>query len=268
MRIGLIDVDGHNFPNISLMKLSAWHKSIGDSVEWYSPLFSGHMDCVYMSKVFSFTPDYEHFVDADEVIRGGSGYCIETVDGREIYHKERDHTLPEEVEHIYPDYDLYPELCKDTAYGFLTRGCPRGCNFCHVEAKEGRCSRKVADLSEFWRGQKNIVLCDPNLIACKDWKLPFETLEDEHFLEEIGIPETHIEYKILMDDAFFEHLHLKRIVIDKDIPFPMSTFERMLRYAKYGYFPCKETKMKIINALRDLTDEQVELSESLYDGMD
>ena len=78
----------------------------------------------------------------------------------------------------------------------------------------------------------------------------------------------HIEYKILMDDAFFEHLHLKRIVIDKDIPFPMSTFERMLRYAKYGYFPCKETKMKIINALRDLTDEQVELSESLYDGMD
>lgn len=42
----------------------------------------------------------------------------------------------------------------------------------------------------------------------------------------------------------------------------------MLRYAKYGYFPCKETKMKIINALRDLTDEQVELSESLYDGMD
>ena len=60
----------------------------------------------------------------------------------------------------------------------------------------------------------------------------------------------------------------ERIVIDKDIPFPMSTFERMLRYAKYGYFPCKETKMKIINALRDLTDEQVELSESLYDGMD
>lgn len=99
-------------------------------------------------------------------------------------------------------------------------------------------------------------------------ELPFETLEDEHFLEEIGRAETHIEYKILMDDAFFEHLHLKRIVIDKDIPFPMSTFERMLRYAKYGYFPCKETKMKIINALRDLTDEQVELSESLYDGMD
>ena len=63
MRIGLIDVDGHNFPNIPLMKLSTWHKSQGDSVEWYQPLFSGHMDKVYMSKVFSFTPDYSEFVD-------------------------------------------------------------------------------------------------------------------------------------------------------------------------------------------------------------
>jgi hypothetical protein len=58
-RIGLIDVDGHNFPNLPLMKLSAWHKAHGDRVEWYQPMFSGHMDKVYMSKVFSFTPDYE-----------------------------------------------------------------------------------------------------------------------------------------------------------------------------------------------------------------
>lgn len=79
---------------------------------------------------------------------------------------------------------------------------------------------------------------------------------------------THIEYMVLHDDKFFEHLHMKRLVIDKDIPFPMSTFERMFRYAKYGYFPCKETKIKIIASLRDLTDEQVKLSESLYDGMD
>lgn len=79
---------------------------------------------------------------------------------------------------------------------------------------------------------------------------------------------THIEYKILMDDKFFEHLHMKRLVIDDEIPFPMSTLERMFRYAKYGYFPCRETKMKIVHALRELTDNQVELSESLYDGMD
>lgn len=166
MRIGLIDVDGHNFPNLPLMKISAWHKSQGDHVEWYQPMFSGHMDRVYMSKVFSFTPDYEYFINAKEIIRGGSGYCIELVDGKEIYHPERDRPLLPEVEHIYPDYGLYG--ITDTAYGFLTRGCPRGCGFCHVASKEGRKSYKVADLSEFWKGQKKIVLCDPNILACPE----------------------------------------------------------------------------------------------------
>lgn len=168
MRIGLIDVDGHNFPNIPLMKLSAWHKQQGDEVDWYWPLFSGHMDIVYMSKVFSFTPDYQYFVDADEVIRGGSGYCITLTEGGEIYNSSNDHDLPDAVEHIYPDYSLYPSLTRDTAYGFLTRGCPRQCSFCHVAAKEGCRSKKVADLSEFWRGQKNIILCDPNILACPE----------------------------------------------------------------------------------------------------
>lgn len=123
------------------MKLSAWHKKQGDTVEWYEPLFSGHMDRVYMSKVFSFTPDYEYYIDADEIIKGGSGYCIELVNGKEIYRTENDIQLPPEIEHIYPDYSLYPELTNDTAYGFMSRGCPRGCDFCHVEAKEGRKSK-------------------------------------------------------------------------------------------------------------------------------
>lgn len=182
MRIGLISVDSHNFPNLPLMKLSAWHKQQGDSVEWYIPIQHGFpnppLDRVYMSKVFSFTPDYWDFVNAKEVIMGGSGYCIGLVDGKEVYHKENDSQLPYEVEHIYPDYSLYPELTKDTAYGFMSRGCPRGCDFCHVEAKEGRKAVKVADLSEFWRGQKNIVLLDPNITACKDWKDLFQQLID------------------------------------------------------------------------------------------
>lgn len=182
MRVGLISVDSHNFPNLPLMKLSAWHKRRGNSVEWYIPIQHGFpnppLDRVYMSKIFSFTPDYWDFVNAREVIKGGSGYCISLVDGKEVYHKENDSQLPYEVEHIYPDYSLYHELTKDTAYGFMSRGCPRGCDFCHVEAKEGRNAYKVADLSEFWRGQKNIVLLDPNITACKDCKELFQQLID------------------------------------------------------------------------------------------
>lgn len=163
MKIGLIDVEGHNFPNLPLMKLSAYHKNKGDSVEWYEPLFSGHMDIVYMSKVFSFTPDFQYFVDADVVMKGGTGY----------FYPSGGEKLPDEIEHIYPDYSIYfdkiPEV-RNTAYGFLTRGCPRGCDFCIVGEKEGKCSVKVADLSEFWGGQKNIVLLDPNMFACKEWE--------------------------------------------------------------------------------------------------
>lgn len=153
MKIGLIDVDGHNYPNLALMKLSAWHKAQGDEVEWWWG-FSEY-DRVYMSKVFdeTYTPDIPEPLNAKEIVKGGTGYGL-------------DNKLSDEIEHIYPDYSLYPELTKDTAYGFLTRGCPRGCHFCIVAGKEGRKSIKVADLSEWWNGQKNIVLMDANILAC------------------------------------------------------------------------------------------------------
>lgn len=166
MKIGLIDVDSHNYPNLPLMKISAYHKAKGDSVEWYDTMFSGHMDKVYVSKIFSFSQDYDRFIDADEVVYGGSGYCITKCNGREKYDGEKDVQLPPEIEHIMPDYSLYGVT--DTAFGFLTRGCPNNCGFCHVCAKEGRVAHKVADLSEWWSGQKNIVLCDPNILACRE----------------------------------------------------------------------------------------------------
>ena len=127
MNIGLIDVDSKNFPNLCLMKLSAWHKKQGDSVEWYNPFT--HYDLVYKSKVFANTPDYSYPINSDKVIKGGTGYAIHGAGG-EHYQKDDDPSLPYEIEHIYPDYDLYN--IKDTAYGFLTRGCPRGCSFCIV----------------------------------------------------------------------------------------------------------------------------------------
>ena len=182
MKIGLIDCEAiannkKRYPNLALMKISAYHKAKGDTVNWYYPLLSGEVDKVYISKVFSFTPDIEFPIYSKEIIKGGSGFAI-TVneDGKEVYNKELDKPLPYEIEHIYPDYDIYG--VKDTAYGFLTRGCPRGCKFCHVQAMQGVTSVKVADLNEFWRGQKNIILYDANITACKEWRDLFTQLSE------------------------------------------------------------------------------------------
>lgn len=153
MNIGLIDVDGHNWPNLALMKLSAWHKAQRDKVEWWDGF--AHYDRVYMSRVFddTYSADEPEPCNADEIVKGGTGYGL-------------DNHLPDEVEHIMPDYGLYG--ITDTAYGFLTRGCPRGCDFCIVGKKEGLRSNKVSDLSGFWSGQPEVKLLDPNLLACKD----------------------------------------------------------------------------------------------------
>lgn len=168
MNIGLYDVDSHNYPNLPLMKISAWHKQRGDDVEFVMPI--KHYDKIYVSKVFG--EEYSRISNtclrADEIVYGGTGFAITVENGKEVYHKDRDPNLPYEIEHIYPDYALYPELTKDTAFGFLTRGCCNNCDFCVVSKKEGLCSTKVADLSEFWRGQKNIELLDANTLACKD----------------------------------------------------------------------------------------------------
>lgn len=153
MDIGLIDVDSHNFPNLCLMKLAAYHKAQGDRVGWYD--HDRHYDIVYQSKVFddTYSKDIDFIPNATQVIKGGTGYGL-------------DNRLPDAVEHIMPDYSLYGKT--DTAYGFLTRGCPRHCAFCIVGDKEGLRSHKVADLSEFWNGQPHIELLDPNLLSCKD----------------------------------------------------------------------------------------------------
>ena len=129
MKIGLIDVDGHNFPNLALMKISAWHKAKGDEVEWWWGF--GQYDRVYMSRVFddTYSCDIAEPLNAKEVIKGGTGYGL-------------NNHLPGEIEHIYPDYSLYPELTRDTAYGFLSRGCPRGCHL--------HCSRKGG--ASFYKG--------------------------------------------------------------------------------------------------------------------
>ena len=174
MRIGLIDVDAAHlgshskgFPNLALMRISAWHKAQGDEVEWWWTDFI-HYDIVYMSKVFSnaYSPDVPEPVNADRVVKGGTGYAISLVGGVEVFDETKHTTLPEEMEKMFPDYSIYPQY--DFAVSMTSRGCPRGCSFCIVAKKEGRCSRKVADVKDFWCGQKEIKVLDPNITACRE----------------------------------------------------------------------------------------------------
>lgn len=259
MKIGLIDVDSHNYPNLPLMKISAYHKKNGDVVKWYD-LFDGfgnEYDIVYMSKVFSFTPDYDLPIYAKEIKKGGTGYCISLVDGKEIFDKTKDIELPYEIEHIYPDYSLYPELTKDTAYGFLTRGCPRGCSFCIVKNKEGLCSHKVADLSEFWNGQKNIVLNDPNILACKDHLELLQQLADSKAKVEFN---QGIDIRLVNDKnlELLRKIKLKSIHIAFDDFKQKDIIEPKMRafVKKTGYSRSKGALMCYILVNYDTTIEQ------------
>lgn len=167
MKIGLLDVDSHNFPNLPLMKISAYHKAKGENVEKIIPVQK--YDIVYVSKIFDFTDDYLFHINADKIVKGGTGYGL-------------DNKLPDDIEHMYPDYSLYN--LNNVAYGFLTRGCPRKCEFCIVSKKEGYKSEKVANLKEFYTNQKEIRLLDANILACKERELllcePLKTTKQRH----------------------------------------------------------------------------------------
>ena len=149
MNISLVNVDGHNFPNLALMKLSSFHKKSGDSVDWYHPLFS-RPDRIYASKVFTFTQDYTDYAPRHpEPIRGGTGY-------------DPSEKLPDDVERMSPDYSLYPNWT--AAIGFLTRGCIRNCPWCIVPRKEGMLC-EVDDIERVSAGRKEVVLLDNNFLA-------------------------------------------------------------------------------------------------------
>ena len=154
MNIGLIDVDGHNFPNFALMKISAYHKAKGDSVEWAMPLMADNYDLIYKSKIFTFTPDPDATAWPCDVIRGGTGYDISS-------------RLPDEIEASrLMDYDIYPNY--DFSIQFLSRGCIRNCPFCLVQQKEGFI--KPVDPVDLNPRGHHIEVLDNNFFANPEWK--------------------------------------------------------------------------------------------------
>lgn len=154
MRVGLHDAEkehfkNKNFPNLALMRISAWHKARGDTVEWWNPLY--RYDRIYSSKVFDFTPSDPYL--PEDTIRGGTGY-------RDLPMGQE---LPEEIDGMFPDYSIYPEC--DYAIGYLTRGCIRKCRWCIVPEKEGGI-RPYRTWQQVVRPDTNkLVLMDNNILA-------------------------------------------------------------------------------------------------------
>ena len=253
MNIGLIDVDGHNFPNLALMRISAYHKAQGDNVEWWWGF--GQYDRVYMSKVFSFSEDVPDPINATEVIRGGTGYCISlNEDGIEVFDKSKNNSLPPEMEKCFPDYSIYPQY--DFAVAMTSRGCPRGCSFCHVAPKEGRCAVKVADVSDFWNGQKRIEVLDPNITACREKRDLFrqyrETGAQIVFNQGLDIR--------LLDDEDIADINAMRI---KDLHFAWDNPKDDLE-SKFKYFADNFRRKSNIGMVYVLTNFNSTMEENLY----
>lgn len=164
MKIGLIDVDGHNFPNFALMKISAYHKQQSDCVEWYDPMFVGYCDRVYASKVFTFSPDYALPIYAGEILRGGTGYDI------------RSRLAPEIEDCRAVDYSIYPNC--DYSIQWFSRGCIRRCKYCLVNEKEGYIYPVAPH--ELNPNGKWIEVLDNNFFANPNWREAIGYLQDKN----------------------------------------------------------------------------------------
>lgn len=261
MRVGLVDVDSHNFPNLALMKISAWHKANGDSVEWCLPM--ARYDIVYQSKVFdeTYSLDIDWMPIADKIIKGGTGYFRRKKDktsevfvldswvnignqntysiGNETYNE----LLPYEVEHTCPDYSIYADTIpwvRDTSLGFLTRGCPRGCEFCIVAQKEGRCSKKVADLSEWNHSQPHINLFDPNILACKDHPDLLQQLVDSRawvdFNQGLDIRLTNEQNIALINQVKVKEIHFAWDNANDDLKPYFEEYKRLAKHKPHGRY--------------------------------
>lgn len=257
MRIGLIDVDGHNFPNLALMRISAYYKARGDLVEWWWSDFI-HYDIVYMSKIFSdaYSQDIPAPLNADKVLRGGTGYAIALKDGVEVLDQEKNDTLPPEMETMFPDYSLYPQY--DFAVSMTSRGCPNGCPWCHVWAKEGKESIKVADVEDFWCGQKEIRVLDPNITACKEKRELFRQYRDTGALLDFT---QGLDIRLMDDEdmADLEQMRLKNVHFAWDNP-RADLSGKFADYAKVG----KKNKHGRFGTVYILTNFNSTMEENLH----
>lgn len=220
-KIGLIDVDG-KLPNLALMKISRYHKDRGDDVEWCD--YISHYDIVYKAKIFTFTQDDTYYLNADKVVCGGTGYDVHS-------------SLPPEIDRLQPDYSLYPNIDKRTAYGFLTRGCPNRCKWCVVPVKEGK-TRPYMDVDEIAiEGRDHLVLMDNNVLAIDYGISQIEKIIERGYSVDFN---QALDARLVTDDiatllAKVKWLH-RRIRFGCDTPKQIDDCERVIAmFDKYGF---------------------------------
>jgi len=153
MKVRLLARDS-KMPNIAIMKISTYHKHLGDDVDWYNPIFDyNNTDILYESILFNFTKPYAYYPNC-KIIKGGTGFDIKS-------------QLPKEIDEIIElDYSLYPNC--DYSMQFYSRGCVRNCSFCVVREKEGFI--KSVQPFKLNPNGKHIEVLDNNFFANPEWK--------------------------------------------------------------------------------------------------
>lgn len=197
---------------------------------------------MYVSKVFTWSKEYPYSINSKKIIKGGIAYGT-------------DNRLPDEIEHTYPDYSLY-SFTKNKAYGFLTRGCPRACEFCNVSQQQGRISKKVADLSEFWKNQKEIILLDPNILACKDWKNLFQQLIDSKAYIEFS---QGLDIRLMTREKseYLNKIKLKMLHFAWD-NYEMETYKKLKEFRKYFNFQNRQLGVYVLVNFNTILEEDLE----------
>lgn len=218
MKIAIIDADivgkhKHRFPNLACMKISAYHKSLGNNVELvtnYEHLCFFNMplyDKIYISKVFTDTPCPQWILEMPNVEYGGTGF---------FYDKAP--KLPDEIEHIMPDYHLYDDWIKkcikngakeneftyylNYSIGFLTRGCFRQCEFC-VNKNYKKCETH-SNVNEFYDStRQKLCFLDDNFFANSNW---------ESIINEVKALNIPFQFKQGLDERLLTDKHIHEIV--------------------------------------------------------
>lgn len=244
--ITIIDVDGHNgFPNLPLMKISSFHKTKGDNVEWHLPIFGKHYDIAYISKVFTFSKDYLFPIDATKIVKGGTGYDITS-------------KLPIDIEQVRNlDYSIYPNV--DYSIQFYSRGCIRHCPFCCVHDKEGYINPQ--EPMELNPKGNWIQVLDNNFFANPEWKSAINHLKKCNQ----PIKFHGIDVRIMTEEMAYSLKQLKmrdRIHIAWDLP-QMDLRPQLKELTKYinphdivcyvlvGFNSTKEQDMFRLQTLKD-----------------